>query len=313
MKKNNLTGVILCAGKATRISKLPFKKPKMFLEILGKPIIEYQIEYLIKLGIKNYIIVHGKNSGYLKNFVKQKKYSKLNLKLIHDKKPTGIGNSLNKIRRHIKNPFILFLGDIFAINLNIKKMLKSFYKNKSSCEIGCTLEKDKEKIRKNFSIFVKNNKVQKVIEKPQRIQTNIKGIGIYIFTMDVFNSIKKIKNRLNKYKELGITEVIQNLIDSEKTVTSSRCVSYDYNINEPKDLLKINYRQLKKFNKKNYINKSCKIKKNVKIKNSIVGPNVIINENVFIENCIILSNTIIKKNTIFKKKIITENGYFNYA
>ena len=131
--------------------------------------------------------------------------------------------------------------------------------------------------------------------------------------MEVFNSIKKIKNRFNKNKELGITEVIQNLIDSKKIVTSSKCVSYDYNINEPKDLLKINYMQLNKYNKKSYINKSCKIGKNVKLKNSIVGPKVIINDNVYIENCIILSNTTIKKNSIFKRKIITENGYFNYA
>ena len=48
-KKINLTGVILCAGKGIRIKKMPFSQPKTLLEILGLPIIYYQLRYLKKM------------------------------------------------------------------------------------------------------------------------------------------------------------------------------------------------------------------------------------------------------------------------
>ena len=41
----NLTGVILCAGKGTRIKQLLFNKPKTLLEIQGQPIIYHQLNY----------------------------------------------------------------------------------------------------------------------------------------------------------------------------------------------------------------------------------------------------------------------------
>ena len=56
-KKINLTGVILCAGKGIRIKKMPFSQPKTLLEILGLPIIYYQLRYLKKIGVKKVFIV----------------------------------------------------------------------------------------------------------------------------------------------------------------------------------------------------------------------------------------------------------------
>ena len=58
--KSKLTGVILCAGKGTRIKKLPFKKPKTLLEVFGEPIIVNQLRHMNKIGIRDVFIVVGK-------------------------------------------------------------------------------------------------------------------------------------------------------------------------------------------------------------------------------------------------------------
>ena len=89
MKKNKLIGVILCAGKGTRIKNLVNKKPKTLLEILGKPIINYQIEILKKSGIKEIVIVIGKNGGHIKKNIHLNNYSDLKIKFFKDNEPKG--------------------------------------------------------------------------------------------------------------------------------------------------------------------------------------------------------------------------------
>ena len=88
--------------------KTPFKKPKTLLEILGKSIINYQIEMLIKSGIKDLIIVIGKNGNHIKNNIISKNYSKMNIKFINDKNPKGISSSLDKVKTMLKLFYSIF-------------------------------------------------------------------------------------------------------------------------------------------------------------------------------------------------------------
>ena len=64
---NNLVGFILAGGKSSRIKELTKDKPKFFLEINGKKLINYHLDNLSELGIKTTYIV----TGFLKNLVKE--------------------------------------------------------------------------------------------------------------------------------------------------------------------------------------------------------------------------------------------------
>ena len=310
LKKNisKLTGVILCAGKGKRIKKLPFKKPKTLLEVFGEPIIIHQLRYLKLIGVKNVFIVVGKKGDEIKKKIKT--YNNLNLKIkfVVDKNPKGIGSSLYKLKSKIKTPMLVFLGDIFMINLNLKQMIRDFFAKKPSCSIGYIKDNNINNVRKNFTIeYEKNNDVIKVVEKPRKPLTNHKGIGVYIFDKTIFKAIS-LYTKLNKNTDIGITESIQILIDTKNKVISSLCARKDVNINQPKDLLDINMHLLKINNKKNYISKSSFISKNTKVVNSVIGENVEIIKNKLIKNCVIFSNVKIIKNKILKSHIVTMDG-----
>ena len=303
MKKNKLIGVILCAGKGTRIKNLVNKKPKTLLEILGKPIINYQIEILKKSGIKEIVIVIGKNGGHIKKNIHLNNYSDLKIKFFKDNEPKGIASSLYKARNYINNSFILFLGDIFVDKINLNKIIDKFNTTNSSCVIISTKESDLNVIKKNFTVHLTGKSiVKKVIEKPKKPKSNIKGVGIYLFKKEVFNSIKYVSKHKDIKKRYDITEVIQNLIDRGKIVRNSLSVKNDININETKEFRKINFQKLGTKNK--FIGKNCTIGKKTIITKSIIGENVKIGDNVKIKNSIIFSNTKISSNTLLKKKII---------
>lgn len=51
--------IILAAGRGSRMNALTADKPKCKLELLGKPLLEWQIESLNKAGIENILVVAG--------------------------------------------------------------------------------------------------------------------------------------------------------------------------------------------------------------------------------------------------------------
>lgn len=65
---NNIIGFILAAGYSKRLKELTKDRPKSFLEINGKKIIDYHLDNLSKLGIKKtYMVV-----GFLKDMFKER-------------------------------------------------------------------------------------------------------------------------------------------------------------------------------------------------------------------------------------------------
>ncbi len=54
-----MQAIIMAAGKGSRLGNLTNNKPKSFIEIESKKLIEYNIDMLLKCGIKDIIIVTG--------------------------------------------------------------------------------------------------------------------------------------------------------------------------------------------------------------------------------------------------------------
>ena len=63
-----MKGIILAAGRGSRMGNLTNEKPKCLLEVFGKPLIEHQIEALEKAGIKEIALVTGYKSELLNRY-----------------------------------------------------------------------------------------------------------------------------------------------------------------------------------------------------------------------------------------------------
>ena len=59
MSDQRVVGVILAAGKGSRIQPLSLSYPKPLLPVCNKPIIQHQLEDMKRIGITDVIIVIG--------------------------------------------------------------------------------------------------------------------------------------------------------------------------------------------------------------------------------------------------------------
>ena len=111
--------MILCGGMGKRLKPFTEEKPKPLLEVLGKPVIEYQLDFFKTHGIKDIILCSGH-----KHELFEEKYP--NLKHSVEKKALGTAGAIKNAEKFIKEDFIVTNGDNIFL-FNFQKMLQMFY------------------------------------------------------------------------------------------------------------------------------------------------------------------------------------------
>jgi choline kinase len=80
-----MTGIILAGGSGRR---LKINKPKGFLNIAGKPLIQYSVDNLFRYGVNDIIIVTGYKSEYYERYFENDK----RIKLVHNAEYANCGS-----------------------------------------------------------------------------------------------------------------------------------------------------------------------------------------------------------------------------
>lgn len=290
-KLDRICGVILAAGSGRRIRPLSFNVPKPLLPICNKPIMQYQIEDMRSLGITDFIIVVGHLKEKIQRYFGDGSALGVKLRYVEQKEKLGIAHAVGQLENYIASPFLLFLGDIFIVPGNLSRMLNIFEKKNAGAILAVKKELDSDSIRKNFTVLLeaKDERVRRVIEKPRYLTTDIKGCGIYLLSLSIFDAIRNTP-RTAMRDEYEITTAIQILIDDGVPVYAADVIKWDMNVTVPADLLRCNQQWLKNIGKYNVIDHTAKINNSARIIRSVVGKNVVVKYPIKIEDSVILES-----------------------
>ena len=175
-----MKGVILAGGFGKRLKPITDNVPKPMIEILDKPIIEWQIQLLAKNNIREIIIC----VGYLKEQIIDHIASgnRFNVKVAYtvEEEPLGTGGALKNtysLLKDEKEGFFMINGDILT-NIDFKILAD---KNKTNTLAVVPLNSPYGIVDFDEQLNVTGFK-----EKPH-IQDKWINPGIYFFNEDVFN------------------------------------------------------------------------------------------------------------------------------
>ncbi len=300
-----IIGVILAGGKGSRMYPFSEHYPKCILPICNRPLMEYQIEMMKGVGIQEIVIVIGHYGFDVVRVMGSGERYGVKLQYVDQGETLGIAHALGKLERFIDRPFLLFLGDIFFITDSLAPMIKEFEKGGCSAVLATKVEQDAEAIKRNFAV-IEDEKgiVRRVIEKPRHPMNNIKGCGLYLFDLHIFDAIRRTP-RTAMRDEYEITDSIQILINDEFRVKGVNVIQDDLNLTFPEDLLYINLMELKRRNEVRLIGKNARVINDRLIENSIIGNNVEVKREARIRNSVIFSDTVIDPAEDIENTIIT--------
>ncbi|MBG9443569.1 UTP--glucose-1-phosphate uridylyltransferase GalU [Cytobacillus firmus] len=234
--------VIPAAGLGTRLLPLTKALPKEMLPIIDKPTIQYIIEEAVESGIKDIIIVTGKEKkaiedhfdssflleetlskkGKLEELREIRKISQLaNIHYIRQSEPNGLGHAIWCARKFIGNePFAVLLGDTLVEEKKscLKDMMELYDKCQNSIiGIKCV---DKTDVHKYGIVDVEKENgpvynIQSLIEKPSQEQapSNLAIFGRYILTPKIFNLLENQEPGVGN--EIQLTDAISALLKYE--------------------------------------------------------------------------------------------------
>lgn len=121
--------IVLAAGSGTRLAPYTDSKPKCMVEVLGKPILDYQLELFEKEGISDIVVV----SGYKNEEIRRDSM----VKIINPKfASTNMVYSLFCARDHFNDDIIISYGDIIYSQSVLEKIMAA------ECEVSVVVDKD---------------------------------------------------------------------------------------------------------------------------------------------------------------------------
>jgi mannose-1-phosphate guanylyltransferase len=198
-----MKAMILAAGKGTRVQPLTYELPKPMIPILGKPVMEYLVEHLVKYGIKEIMVnvsyLHQKIEDYFgegQRFGAQIGYSFEGYMGDDGEvmpRPIGSAGGLKKIQEFggfFDETTLVICGDAL-IDLDIKSALFEHRKKGAMVSI-ITKEVPREKtIDYGMVVTDEEGRVLSFQEKPnpEDALSNLASTGIYIFEPEVFDLI----------------------------------------------------------------------------------------------------------------------------
>ncbi len=230
--------IIPAAGLGTRFLPATKAQPKEMLPLVDKPTIQYIIEEAVAAGIRDIIVVTGRNkrsiedhfdrsielelelerSGKQEMLEMVKDISEMaNIHYIRQKEPRGLGHAILAAKHFIGNePFAVLLGDdvVVARTPCLKQMLDIFHEYRTSILGVQTVAHEvvnKYGIIDGKQVDDRVYKVRDMIEKPELedAPSNVAVLGRYIITPEIFEFLET--QDAGKGGEIQLTDALKRL------------------------------------------------------------------------------------------------------
>ena len=203
-----MKGVILAGGQGTRLHPLTRITNKHLLPVYDQPMIMYPLSTLKKSGIREVMIVCGKeHAGHFMQFLGSGRDLGLQISYaLQDKPSGGIADALSYAEAFAEGmPLAIILGD------NIFE--KDFSKEVKNFKGGATglFKKVADPSRFGVPVFEKSGKkVLRIEEKPKRPMSRYAQTGFYIVDATAFDLIRTLKPSARG--ELEMTDLLNQYV-----------------------------------------------------------------------------------------------------
>lgn len=125
-----MQAVIMAGGKGTRLASITKDEiPKPMVDVLGKPLLEWQIDVLKRYGITDVCFIIGHLGEKIKEHFADGSRFGIKASYIEEKEPLGTAGSFYYLKDWLKeDKFFLIFGDVF-FDIDLRKMQDFHEKN----------------------------------------------------------------------------------------------------------------------------------------------------------------------------------------
>jgi glucose-1-phosphate thymidylyltransferase len=210
-----MKGVVLAAGKGTRLYPVTKAIAKPLLPLANRMTMEYAFDQFRDCGITDVCIVVGENEPELRAALGDGSRFGLTLGYAKQEQPLGLANAVQCAHGFVgEDSFLLYLGDAIY-GSSLAPFVEQFAKRGAA---NLNLVKWVADPRRFGVANLDGDRITKLVEKPQNPESNYAMAGMYVFGPQLWSVLPDLKPSARG--EYEITDAIQLLIDKGENVVA---------------------------------------------------------------------------------------------
>jgi glucose-1-phosphate thymidylyltransferase len=178
-----LKGLILAAGRGTRMEPFSSSTPKVLLEICGKPLVAYRVEELIGAGIEDIVIVcNGGTCDPIRTYVLEH-YPQVTFSFAAQHDPKGPAHAIDCAGDLIRGSRIVL---VLADNLVDQPLIPDLIRAASAPGAFGAIAARRVKNPSEFGVAVlEAGRVTRIVEKPRDPPSDLAVMGTAVLDADL--------------------------------------------------------------------------------------------------------------------------------
>lgn len=251
-------GIILAAGKSTRLYPATLPVTKQLLPVYDKPLIYYPLTTLMLAGIRDFVIIvsPGEEQNFKKIFADAQNEFGITVRIFVQETPNGIAEAFKIVSKNLSNTelleydnHVLILGDNVYYGAGLRGTLIDTLKDTKNANVFLYPTKTPEL----FGIAdVRDGKVVSIEEKPRKPKSNLAVTGLYSYPPSVYLYVNLLTpsdrgeleiTDLNKhylhYNELRATTLLRGTVwfDTGNAESLLEASNFIYNVQKHQNYL----------------------------------------------------------------------------
>lgn len=232
--------VILCAGLGTRLRPLTNTMPKPMIPLLGKPLLEWNIEQFKKHGVNEFFINLHYLPEVIQNYFGDGKKWGVKIHYFLEEKILGTAGGVKNFTEQLDDVFFLIYGDMLSL-VDYEKMEQAFFTKPDA--IGMQrMQKTEEYVDADVAELGLDGVFLKIHPKPhtEKYLNAYRMRGVFILKKEILNYVPE-----DTFYEIS-KQLLPDVLHRKKKCYAYECGEYSKGIDTMKK-----YQEVEEYIKKN--------------------------------------------------------------
>lgn len=224
-------GVVPAAGKGTRLRPLTDDTPKGMVEINGRPLLSYVFDRLLAVGVDHLVVVVGYELSAITEYYGDT-YRKWPITYIHQREQLGLGHAIGQCAPVVSGPFVVCNGDNMFETPQRAAVERA--RQDAVDAVVVTEPVSSEQATQTGVVETDDNRVQRIVEKPETPPSRLSTTGWYVLDEDIFDALSLL--RPSDRGEYELADGLSVLAAAGRRIEAVELVGQRINVNTPGDL-----------------------------------------------------------------------------
>jgi NDP-sugar pyrophosphorylase family protein len=289
-----MKGVLLAAGKGTRMMPLTARRPKPLVPVCDRPIIEHILCGARDAGIDHFCLIVGYKGDMLQERLGDGSRLGMRIEYVWQEQALGTGAATLLAEEFVgEEPFFLGWGDILVPPGNYGAVVEAYREPGAEAVLGLNYVDDPWE---GAAVYVRDGFIDKIIEKPAQgaSTTNYNNAGLFVFRPDVFDRLRECVPSARG--EIEMPDAIQAMLGDGVPIRGVPIEGYWSDVARPRDALRMSARVMDERRRPSpvFVDPSAQVGEGVALKPPVyIGPNVTIKSGVIGPNVSALADVTI--------------------